>query len=162
MRLLREAHMKVVNVAVTLGSKKERQPGRFQELRNACDYLGFELVSTAPNGLERINPKTREQDPAHWQGCVQVIRAIIERYHPRTCEHHHQRNDGHADRNVGFRANLLPAPDCRIRIERRMCADVTEHRLSLPREHDHAEQHSYSRGAKAPVPADDLSEESRH
>ena len=83
LRLLREADVKVVNVAVTLGSKKERQAGRFQELRNACDYLGFELVSTGTNGLERINPKTREQDPAHWKACVQVIREIIERYRPR-------------------------------------------------------------------------------
>lgn len=82
LRLLREAGMKVVNVAVTLGSKKERQAGRFQELQSACQYLGFELVSTGPNGLQRINPKSREQDPVHWKSCVHVIQGIIERYRP--------------------------------------------------------------------------------
>src|SRR5215471_16724335 len=46
LRLLREAHLRVVNVAVTLGSKKERQAQRFEELGNACHYLGFELVCT--------------------------------------------------------------------------------------------------------------------
>jgi LmbE family N-acetylglucosaminyl deacetylase len=83
LRLLRQAHMRVANVAVTLGSKKQRQAGRFQELQNACQYLGFELVSTGASGLERINPKSREQDPAHWSACVRVIREIIERFQPR-------------------------------------------------------------------------------
>ena len=83
LRLLRQAHMRIANVAVTLGSKKERQAGRFQELQNACQYLGFELVSTGASGLERINPKSREQDPDHWSACVRVIREIIERYQPR-------------------------------------------------------------------------------
>jgi len=92
LRLLREARIKVINVAVTLGSKKERQAGRLQELQNACGYLGFELISTGPSGLERINPKTREQDPAHWKACVQVIRAIIERYHPRIMIFPHDRD----------------------------------------------------------------------
>jgi LmbE family N-acetylglucosaminyl deacetylase len=84
--------MKVVNVAVTLGSKKERQAGRFHELQNACQYLGFDLVSTGPNGLERINPKTREQDPVHWKGCVQVIHSIIERHRPAVILFPHDRD----------------------------------------------------------------------
>src|SRR5512146_549822 len=61
-RLLRQAHLRLVNVAVTLGSNKARQAARLHELQNACQYIGFDLVTTAPNGLERINPKTREQD----------------------------------------------------------------------------------------------------
>src|SRR5512137_336590 len=65
MRLLRQARMNLINVAVTLGSKKERQQERLRELRNACDYIGFKLIPTAPNGLEKINPKVREQDPPH-------------------------------------------------------------------------------------------------
>src|SRR5262249_25553925 len=36
LRLMREAGMRVINVAVTLGSSKERQPGRLQELTEAC------------------------------------------------------------------------------------------------------------------------------
>ena len=59
MRLLRQAHMGLINVAVTLGSKKERQQERLHELQNACNYLGFGLVTTAPDGLEKINSKAR-------------------------------------------------------------------------------------------------------
>jgi LmbE family N-acetylglucosaminyl deacetylase len=92
LRLLREARMKVTNVAVTLGSKKERQASRLQELQKACNYLGFELVSTGPNGLERINPKSREQDPAYWKTCVQIIQDIIERYRPRVMLFPHDRD----------------------------------------------------------------------
>src|SRR5579859_1389521 len=47
LRLLRQARMRVVNVAVTLGSKKERQADRLSELQHACRYLGLELVTAA-------------------------------------------------------------------------------------------------------------------
>jgi N-acetylglucosamine malate deacetylase 1 len=96
-RLLREARMRLINVAVTLGSKKERRAGRLGELQNACKYLGFELVKTAPEGLERINPKTREQDPSHWSACVQVIRGIIEQHQPKVilCPHDRDWNSTH-------------------------------------------------------------------
>ena len=76
-RLMREARMKVINVAVTQGSKKERQAERLRELQDACKHLGFELATTGPNGLERIHPKTREQDPDHWSACVEVIGHIL-------------------------------------------------------------------------------------
>src|SRR6185503_8608134 len=42
LRLSREAKMRVINVAVTQGSKKERQTGRLQELQQACEFMGFE------------------------------------------------------------------------------------------------------------------------
>src|SRR2546427_8391951 len=82
-RLMREARMNVVNVAVTHGSKKERQPERLQELKNACQYIGFGLITTGPNGLEQINPKTRERDRAHWAACVKVIADILLKQQPR-------------------------------------------------------------------------------
>src|SRR5207302_5664356 len=66
LRLLREAKWHVINVAVTQGSKKERQTERLQELKNCCDCIGFGLVQTAPDGLEKVNPKAREQNPAQW------------------------------------------------------------------------------------------------
>jgi LmbE family N-acetylglucosaminyl deacetylase len=92
MRLMRQAHMQLINVAVTLGSKKERQPGRLKELQDACHYLGFELVSTGQNGLERINPKTREQDPGHWAACVQIIGGIMQKHLPRVILFPHDRD----------------------------------------------------------------------
>ena len=92
LRLLREAHMRVINVAVTLGSKKERQAGRLEELQHACNYIGFELVTTGPTGLERIHPKTREQDPKHWAACVQVIQGILQTHQPRVVLFPHDRD----------------------------------------------------------------------
>jgi len=77
LRMLRELKMRVINVAVTQGSKKERQAARFQELTDACNYLGFEVIQTKEGGLERINPKSREGDPAHWSVCVERIVEIL-------------------------------------------------------------------------------------
>ncbi len=96
-RLMRQAGMRLIDVAVTLGSNKARQAGRWTELQNACNYLGFELVSTAPNGLERISPKTREQDPAHWAACVKVIHNILEQHQPKVvlCPHDRDWNSTH-------------------------------------------------------------------
>src|SRR5580698_7530206 len=54
LRLMKEAGFRIVNVAVTLGSNKERQQPRLHELKNACDRLNFELEQTAPTGLEKI------------------------------------------------------------------------------------------------------------
>src|SRR4051812_17391461 len=62
LRLLREANWNVIDVAVTQGSKKERQAERLVELKAACDYLGFGLAQTAPNGLEKVIPKTRDEN----------------------------------------------------------------------------------------------------
>src|SRR2546427_3782086 len=42
LRLLREARMNVFNVAVTQGSKKERQAERYRELESACRYIRSE------------------------------------------------------------------------------------------------------------------------
>jgi len=96
-RIFRQARMKLVNVAVTFGSKKGRQAERYRELQSACNYIGFDLVTTAPNGLERINPKSREQDPAHWAACVKVIRDIIQKQQPKVAifPHDHDWNSTH-------------------------------------------------------------------
>ena len=82
LRLMRESGMAVVNVAVTQGSNKARQAGRLAELREACAFLGWEVLQTAPGGLERINPSTRAQDVAHWGGCVEVIAGILRETRP--------------------------------------------------------------------------------
>lgn len=91
-RLMREAGMNVFNVAVTQGSKKERQGERYRELQAACDNLGLGLIPTGPNGLEKINPKTRTADPAHWDACVQVIHGILAEHQPRVILFPHERD----------------------------------------------------------------------
>jgi N-acetylglucosamine malate deacetylase 1 len=92
LRLLREARMRVINVAVTQGSKKERQAERFAELERACDFLGYELMQTRPNGLERVSAKTRQQDPAFWSESVGVIAEILRRTAPRAIFFPHEQD----------------------------------------------------------------------
>jgi LmbE family N-acetylglucosaminyl deacetylase len=97
LRLLRQSQMRVINVAVTQGSKKERQSGRLEELKRACDFIGFDLLQTAPNGLERVNAKTREQDPAFWKQSVNAIAGILKRTQPKIIffPHEHDWNSSH-------------------------------------------------------------------
>jgi LmbE family N-acetylglucosaminyl deacetylase len=83
LRLLREAKWNVINVAVTQGSNEARKAGRLAELQACCDCIGFGLVTTAPGGLDRVNVKTREQDPAHWAQSVQVIAKILAEHQPK-------------------------------------------------------------------------------
>src|SRR6478672_10175364 len=92
LRLMREAGMNLFNVAVTQGSKKERQAERLAELQAACKYIGFELITTGPGGLEKVNPKTREQDPAHWATCVSIILNILRAQQPRVIMFPHDRD----------------------------------------------------------------------
>jgi LmbE family N-acetylglucosaminyl deacetylase len=92
LRIMREAGMKLLNVAVTQGSKKERQTERLKELQAACKYIAFDLITTAPGGLEKINPKTREQDPTHWANCVSIILNILKEQQPRVIMFPHDRD----------------------------------------------------------------------
>jgi len=82
LRLLRESGFRVVNVAVTLGSRQDRRQERLFELKNACAYLNFELVETADGGLEKISPKTRDDDPALWQQSVSRVAEILAAHQP--------------------------------------------------------------------------------
>src|SRR5262245_20930759 len=66
LRLLREARMNVINMAVTLGSKKTRRAARYGELAGACNYLGFGLIRAAANGLEKVTLESRQKNKAAW------------------------------------------------------------------------------------------------
>jgi LmbE family N-acetylglucosaminyl deacetylase len=92
LRLLREARMKIVNVAVTQGSSQSRQLERFHELENACRFLGFDLLQTAPNGLEKISTQTRESNSEKWNESVQVIAKILAQQQPRVIFFPHERD----------------------------------------------------------------------
>jgi LmbE family N-acetylglucosaminyl deacetylase len=97
LRLMREAGVRVHNVAVTQGSNRQRQAARYSELQAACEYLGFGLLPTAPTGLEKINPKTRAEDPAHWGRCVNVIVGLLREHRPTIvfCPHERDWNSTH-------------------------------------------------------------------
>lgn len=92
LRFLREAGRQVINVAVTQGSNPARQEGRWAELQQACQYLGFDLVATAPRGLEKVSRKTRDQDPAAWQGMVQIIAGVLRSHRPEVILFPHERD----------------------------------------------------------------------
>jgi len=82
LRLLREQLLNVINVAVTLGSRPERQAERWRELKSCCDYIGFGLVAPAERGLEGINPVARKQQPQRWSAAVEAISAILAAQRP--------------------------------------------------------------------------------
>jgi len=97
-RLRRQDAWRVVNVAVTLGSKQARRAARWRELEACCSHLGFELVSASgepEQGLERIGPQTPDREPAHWEQAVRRLADLLLQYRPRLvmCPHD---NDGHA------------------------------------------------------------------
>jgi len=107
LRLLREAKWDVINVAVTLGSKRQRRAARLRELQNACASLGFNLVVPGKFGLDRINPKSRKQSRAHWRVAVRVVAQILAEHRPRVIFMPHER-DGHGT-HIGTHFLVLDA-----------------------------------------------------
>ena len=51
-------------------------------MKNACGWLGFELELTKPDGLEKINPQTRADNPKHWNAAVKIIAASLAKHRP--------------------------------------------------------------------------------
>ena len=83
LRLLRELRWNVINVAVTLGSKKARRAERWIELTACCNSIGFGLVQTAPDGLEDITPEARVDKSGAWCHSVACIAEILNEHQPR-------------------------------------------------------------------------------
>jgi len=82
LRLLKECGWPVINVAVTQGSNLARQAERWIELQQACDYIGFKLVSTIQGGLMQVTAQARSKTPAAWSHSVTLIREILEAHRP--------------------------------------------------------------------------------
>ncbi|MDL5033357.1 PIG-L family deacetylase [Pelomonas sp. APW6] len=82
LRLRRESHWRVCNVAVTLGSNQARRQPRWQELRQACALLDFETLQLAEGGLEQVRPDTPIAQPGLWQGHVDQAAALLRREQP--------------------------------------------------------------------------------
>ena len=80
LRLRRELSFRVTAVAVTQGSRIDRQSERLEEMRGACHFLGFELIPARLNGLTGITPRTREQHPDAWEDAVTALAQVIS-YH---------------------------------------------------------------------------------
>jgi LmbE family N-acetylglucosaminyl deacetylase len=95
LRLRREAGHRVIVVAVTLGSKVERQAERLAEMRGACEFLGFELLNTSDQGLRGISPEVRLADVAAWAASVVIAARIILEHRPSVIVFPHEL-DGHS------------------------------------------------------------------
>ncbi len=135
LRLMREARMNVINVAVTQGSKKERQAERYRELENACHYIGYGLIATGVSGLERIHPKTRNTEPAYWNDCVSVIAKILEDNQPKVVlfPHEHDWNGTHIGTHFLLMDALKRMPigyECYI-VETEFWGQMTEPNLMM-------------------------------
>ena len=83
LRLRRELRFRVTAVAVTQGSRIDRQSERLEEMREASHFLGFELIPARLNSLTGITARSREQNPDAWEDAVAAIAGIIS-YHRAT------------------------------------------------------------------------------
>ena len=83
LRLLREAKMNVINVAVTQGTNQARKSERLEELKACCRHIGFGLVQTGVSGLEGINLATRTQQTGLWSKSVGCVSEILLEHRPR-------------------------------------------------------------------------------
>lgn len=80
LKLSLECGFRVGNVAVTLGSKKLRRISRFEELKGACAFLGWDLTVCGECGFESMNACERGSEA--WRACVGEIAAIIKAENP--------------------------------------------------------------------------------
>lgn len=82
LRLRREAGWLVTNVAVTLGSRRERRAGRWLEAEAACRALGFGLITPDEAGLEHVSPSGRAEHPGVWRRSVALVAGLLEAERP--------------------------------------------------------------------------------
>jgi LmbE family N-acetylglucosaminyl deacetylase len=90
LRLLRQARWRIVNVAVTHGSNRQRQAARWSELTACCKCIGFDLVTPAASGLEGVNPKVRAGEPDRWRAMVGKIAEVLAKLQPRAIFYPHE------------------------------------------------------------------------
>ena len=82
LRLMKEGDFRVLNVAITQGSNPTRKQERLNELKGACEWIGFELIQTGPNGLDRIRPETSSESPTQWSDSVNILKGIFLKHQP--------------------------------------------------------------------------------
>ena len=82
LRLQRQSGARVVAVPVTLGSNRARRAARLEELRGACEFLGFDVALPPAEAQERITPESRSTNAAGWRGAVEAMAALITREKP--------------------------------------------------------------------------------
>jgi LmbE family N-acetylglucosaminyl deacetylase len=83
LRLLRQSRWRVINIAVTQGSNRQRQQPRWEELSRCCRCIGFDVQATQPNGLEGVNVTTRKEHPDRWREMTNIVGEILAQHQPR-------------------------------------------------------------------------------
>lgn len=127
LRLLRERKLNVINVAITLGSRRDRQVERLAELRQACDYLGWTVLPTAERGLEKINLGNREQNPLVWAQAVEIIAGILKNKQPRVIFVPHEKDFNSTHVGAHYLVN-----DALKTMEKSFCCGVCETEFWAP------------------------------
>jgi len=99
-RLRHECGWRVVNVAVTLGSRPDRRAERWVEAQACCDHLGFELLAASGvpgTGLEGVRPEDAHSHSAAWQAAVAAAVGVLQCIQPRLliCPHELDGHDAH-------------------------------------------------------------------
>lgn len=85
-RMRHQEGWRVVNLAITLGSRKDRKQARWHEAQAACNYLGFELAS--PLGIqeqafENITLDAFEAQSPQWLSSVTELATQLQIFKPR-------------------------------------------------------------------------------
>ena len=77
LRMRRELGHRVRVVAVTQGSRIDRQAARLEEMRGACDFLGFDLLPVWEKGLIGITSEIRDRDSHAWGSSVALVAKLL-------------------------------------------------------------------------------------
>jgi LmbE family N-acetylglucosaminyl deacetylase len=93
LRLQTENKIKVINIAVTLGSSKERQKERELELKDATNYLNWQNIKL----------------PLEWPRKKEKLQQLIKKYKPRLiiAPHSHDRHPTH-EKTAKLVKDMLP------------------------------------------------------
>ncbi len=81
-RLMREENWQIINVALTLGSNRNKRTRRFAELTAGCNALDFDFVLPGIDGFNDVSATSREINPADWKAKVDELAEIIRDYNP--------------------------------------------------------------------------------
>lgn len=106
-RMALEMNMKITIVPVTLGSNRERQLERREELRSACELIDFDLLEVADRGFENVSLKTRNGSPELWAEMVLTIANILEERRPRVIFFPH--DDDYNSTHIGVHHLVIDA-----------------------------------------------------
>ena len=121
LRLQQESGWRVVNVAVTLGSRLDRRAARWQELQASCRVLGFGCVGAGAahgQGLDGVQWAQAEADTAGWQLARRAVLELLTELRPTVvvCPHELDGHDAHRATGRLVREAIEQAPDLSLHL----------------------------------------------